>query len=607
MKRLLGPMFGIGLPLLAIIAFFVLLTYSLSHLFAIQAHMRLEAPHNMLWVISRAQVASLRLSDAVGSRAAGQIEAAELQRDYHVFLSRLHLLGQGPQRRQMEAFGFADRLDALGRGLPELQTRIGALQAHGDANQALEIERLLAPYVTTLGQAANEAMVTEWEDMGAKLDDARDQLWRTIISMVGILLAGVALIAHALLAIRKARERTHLLDQEKAFSQLLISSSGENIIAVDLERRCTVWNAAAEQLFQCPADAVQGRILGDVLGFFEVGRVRRAIDEALAGHSAELLDQPLFHDPDGDPRYVDLRCFALYDGERIIGSILLIFDVTEQRVAQREIAMHRDHLEDLVQARTQELDAALERERATAELYRNFGTMVSHQFRTPLAIVDSALQRLIRRGEKLSLAEVRERSGRAREAIKRMTLLIESTLDAGRLDAGQVEINSRCCDLALLAAGVCHQQRAATSGRVMAFTAPDNMAPIVNCDPTHVEHILNNLLANAIKYSDADSPVRVAVRCTDNEVECVVSNQGVLSDLGEGGPDSLFDRYFRGNNAKGHTGIGIGLYMARALARLQGGDVRLAQGEAETITFILCLPRIAAPYAALSDMTEQSV
>src|SRR3546814_9447280 len=106
------------------------------------------------------------------------------------------------------------------------------------------------------------------------------------------------------------------------------------------------------------------------------------------------------------------------------------------------------------------------------------------------------------------------------------------------------------------------------------FTTLENIAPIVNCDPIHVEHILNNLLANAIKYSDEGGPVRVAVRCTDDEVQCAVTNHGVLSDLGEGGPEALFGRYFRGNNAKGHTGIGIGLYMARALARLQGGEDR---------------------------------
>lgn len=605
MKRPLRPLFGVGLPLLAIVTFFVLLAYSLSHLFGIQARMRFEAPHNMLWVISRAQMASFRLANTVNDFAEGQADADELQRQHHVFLSRLHLLGEGPQRRQVEAFGFADKLDSLAQGLPKLQARIAVLQVQGKGVNAREVERLLQPYIVILDQAATKAMVAGWDGLGSKLDDARDKLWWVIGSLAGILLAGIALIIHALLAIRHAHERTRLLNQEKAFSQLLIGSSGENIIAVDMECRCTVWNMAAEHLFQCSADKAQGSMLGDVSSFFEVERVRWAVGEALAGHKAELLDEPFFCDSRSGARYVDMRCFALYEGEHNIGAILLIFDVTERRAAQREIAMHRDHLEELVQARTQELDAALERESAAAELYRNFGAMVSHQFRTPLAIVDSSLQRLVRRGENLSLVEVRERSGRAREAIRRMTKLIESTLDAGRLDAGQIEVRNKLCDLTLLAASICEQQRAATLDRFIELTLPEDAAPFVNCDPTHVEHILNNLLANAIKYSDTGSPVRMDVRCTDDKVECAVINQGTLAGFEEGCPDVLFTRYFRGDNAKGRTGIGIGLYMARALARLQDGDVRLEQDKEGVITFILCLPRVAAPYVAQSDRAEK--
>src|SRR5690606_19889834 len=111
-------------------------------------------------------------------------------------LSRMSLLEQGPQRRQVEVFGFADRLDTLRETLPELKSRMAALRP-GDTDNAWQIEQLLAPFSTTLGLAANKAMVTEWENTGNKLDDVREQLWQLIVSLVGILVAGVALIVHA--------------------------------------------------------------------------------------------------------------------------------------------------------------------------------------------------------------------------------------------------------------------------------------------------------------------------------------------------------------------------------------------------------------------------
>lgn len=293
-----------------------------------------------------------------------------------------------------------------------------------------------------------------------------------------------------------------------------------------------------------------------------------------------------------EPLYVDLRCFSLRDGGCIIGTILLISDVTERRVVQHEIADHRDHLEQLVQARRQELDAALTRERATADLYRNFGTMISHQFRTPLALVDSALQRLIRRRERLTPAEILERGTQARSAIARLVRLVESTLDAARLDAGQIEVRSQACDLGLLVADVCERQAGDMGGRRITVTPPVDGPPIAYCDPVHAEHILTNLLSNAVKYSPKETLIGISFTVDQSLITCIVTNTGSLGGMFE--RDVLFDRYYRGSNTEGCPGIGVGLYMAKALARLQGGDVCLQDSETGVVRMAMSLPRSAS-------------
>lgn len=583
----LHSLLGIVLPSVAITTFFVLLTFSSIHLNSIERAMRLEAPHNMLWVVSQAHAASLRLADTVKKVALGDDDLAALQRRFDVFLSRVHLMRQGPQRRELERLGMATALDRLHQHLPRLQAHIATLTPH-DTDDARIISPILAQYNDVLNRGATKAMVTEWDNLGGKLEARRKEVKWIIFSLVGIFLAGILLIADLAWTIRSAQRRTRLLNREKAFSELVISSSGEGIVAVDMQRHCTIWNRAAEALFQCSTHTATGRMLDDISGFFQTRSVDRAIARALAGEAATLLDQPFFPDMQGAARYVDLSCFALYDGADIIGCILLLFDVTERRASQREIAMHRDHLEELVDARTRDLNAVLERERAAADLYRNFGTMISHQFRTPLAIVDSALQRLVRRGDRLTTAEVRERSTKARDAITRLAQLIESTLDAARLDAGQVNSRSQPCDLGNLATSVCALQRNAC-GRDISLRLPATGNAIVHCDRAHAEHILANLVSNAIKYSAANTPISVHVRMNGRYGECTVINQGSLA-LAEGG-DTLFQRYYRGGNAKGHTGIGIGLYMARALARLQRGDVELVDSAADTVAFCLRLPR----------------
>jgi signal transduction histidine kinase len=214
--------------------------------------------------------------------------------------------------------------------------------------------------------------------------------------------------------------------------------------------------------------------------------------------------------------------------------------------------------------------------------------MISHQFRTPLALVDSALQRLIRRRDHLTPAEILERGTQARSAIARLVRLVESTLDAARLDAGQIEVRSQACDLGLLVADICTRQAEDLGGRRITVTPPVDGPPIAYCDPVHAEHILTNLLSNAVKYSPKETLIGIGFTVEQSRIACIVTNTGSLGGALE--RDALFDRYYRGSNTEGCPGIGVGLYMAKALARLQGGDVCLQASEPGTVRMAMMLP-----------------
>ena len=600
MSRQARALLGVALPVSAIVIFVALLAFSLMRLSDLERDMRIEATQNMLWVISRAHISSLQLGEAAAGSVAGEVDHAQLELRYNVFLSRLALLDDGPQRRRMEALGAAAALGTLRGSLPEL----GSLLMSGRPEVVPRIRALLAPYNAALTQAANKAMVAEWDDLGATLDATRKQLWQIIISMIGISLAGTVLCIHFLLAIRDARQRSRLLNQEKAFSELLIGSSGEGIIAVDMDRRCTVWNEAAERLFGVNADVATGAMLSDVSGFFEVVRIEQAISDALQGQAVALLDQPFFPSHQCEPLYVDLRCFSLRDGERIIGTILLASDVTQRRAAQREIADHRDHLEKLVQARTQELDAALTRERATADLYRNFGTMISHQFRTPLALVDSALQRLMRRRDRLTPEEILERGEEARSAVARLVRLVESTLDAARLDAGQIEVRSQLCDLGDLVAEICSRSTENTGSGRITVTLPDGASPIAYCDPVHAEHILTNLLSNAVGFSKPGDTVKVT--CWREEAMVVFS----VEDQGVGIPKDLqhriFERFESRSFGSKHRGVGLGLSIAKKLVELHGGNMQLESEPGRGTRVTVRFPEVTAKLTVAEAMAAQA-
>ena len=151
------------------------------------------------------------------------------------------------------------------------------------------------------------------------------------------------------------------------------------------------------------------------------------------------------------------------------------------------------------------LESALERERETTNAYRNFVSMVSHQFRTPLAILDSSAQRILRRGAELTQDELVTRIQKIRNAGTRLTRLVESVLNAAKLDAGTIEVNPASSNLVDLVMDICERQREVSSQADIRFDVPD--VPVrVYCDGMLIEQVVVNLLSNAIKYS-GDTPI----------------------------------------------------------------------------------------------------
>ncbi|WP_160195444.1 histidine kinase dimerization/phospho-acceptor domain-containing protein [Microvirga sp. BSC39] len=171
---------------------------------------------------------------------------------------------------------------------------------------------------------------------------------------------------------------------------------------------------------------------------------------------------------------VFLRCFAMCEGADLrlvkaqvpfeeIEYDLLVKKDTWQRLSLTKadgatIFVRLTDISAYKQA-AKALESALERERETTNAYRTFVSMVSHQFRTPLAILDSSAQRILRRGSALTQDELVTRVQKIRNAGTRLTRLVDSVLNAAKLDAGTIELNPASYDLTHLVMDICERQR----------------------------------------------------------------------------------------------------------------------------------------------------
>ena len=223
----------------------------------------------------------------------------------------------------------------------------------------------------------------------------------------------------------------------------------------------------------------------------------------------------------------------------------------------------------------------LERAQNATETYRNFVSLVSHQFRTPLAVIDSAAQRLIRTARQKGAApteQLIERLGETRHTIEGLTRLLDSVLTSVKLEAGSIQLQAQPLNLAELAERVAANGAPWLGGRELRLSRQGDVSDYQTAgDPELLTHVLLNLLGNACKYTVAGSPLAIELTRQQQLLVCTVRDWGPgvsAADL-----PHLFDRFFRAAGAAPLPGSGLGLYLARSIAQLHGGDLQASLPE----------------------------
>ncbi len=272
--------------------------------------------------------------------------------------------------------------------------------------------------------------------------------------------------------------------------------------------------------------------------------------------------------------------------------------VVERMRANDQLVEHRDHLQDLIEAATEELkekaaalQLSLSREKELNELQRKFVSMASHEFRTPLAIIDSSVQRLIRQADKAGPEEITKRSQRIRSAVRRMSNLMESTLAAARADAGVIKLDFNACDLRALIREACERQQDLSHSHQIDCDLAGLPASVRANGPS-LDQVFTNLLSNAVKFSPDNPKITVTGWQEGEEVVVVVEDRGFGIDADD--LPKMFERYFRAKTSTGIAGTGIGLDIVRMFVEHHDGVISVESEKGKGSRFMVRLP-IAGP------------
>jgi two-component system, OmpR family, sensor kinase len=268
----------------------------------------------------------------------------------------------------------------------------------------------------------------------------------------------------------------------------------------------------------------------------------------------------------------------------------------------RAVVVFRSNAIELMNSRIGlEQQATMLRERLAEEqrlmlLQRNFVSMASHEFRTPITIIDGHAQRLLRMKDRLTSDDLAERARKIRNAVRRMTHLIENLIDSMRVIDGDVKLyfHPAAIDVAALLHEACQLQRE-IAPQAQILEDFHRGAPTIVGDANLLFQVFSNLLSNAIKYSPDGGAISVSLEPGESSVTVAVQDRGI--GIRESDRARLFERYFRGSNTAGSVGTGLGLYFVKTVVDLHKGQVTVESQEGEGSKFQVTLP---SKLAALS-------
>ena len=322
-------------------------------------------------------------------------------------------------------------------------------------------------------------------------------------------------------------------------------------------------------------------------------------------HSAEVMQR--MTQPDADRQRVDglrfatsggrmLECdyWPVFAGGEYRGSLLLLWDISDRAAEEQE--RDRRLQAELTSRRAaehgrQQLAEQNEELRELDELKTRFLATVSHELRSPLTSIVSYAE-LIRDEGELAPTAARFLDVIARNA-ERITKLVGDLLLLSQIEAGVIPLELAPVPVAEVVAEAVQAAApaAAQKGVALDGAAPDG--PPVLADRARLVQVIDNLIANAVKFTDEGGQVKVTAAADGQEWRIDVTDSGIgipPDDVGR-----LFDRFFRASNATsaGRPGSGLGLSIVKEVAELHGGRVEVTSTLGAGTAIHLFLPATA--------------
>lgn len=370
----------------------------------------------------------------------------------------------------------------------------------------------------------------------------------------------------AAIAVRNVR-LYHQLETERSRLETIIENSAHGIMILGADRHVLVINQALAAMLGIQPEAALDKHCDEVLNLSNVEGVDFCQAETLPTfeQGISLHSEGELIRPGGGRLVVSLTYTPLYDDEgKIVNIVVNVHDITRFREEE--------------------------------EMKSTFASIISHELKTPVALIKGYAQTLARPDAQWDAETARQSLQIIEEEADRLEGLINNMLDVSRIQSGGLRLDFDDVDMQTLIRKVAEAYRTQTTHHQLEVDFPHPLPPIRG-DEERLRQVFTNLLGNAIKYSPEGGVIRLGGWHENNRdtqggqrVVLYVADQGIgipQEELGK-----IFDRFYRVDSTMRRTtaGAGVGLYLAKAIVEAHAGQLWVTSEVKKGTTFFVALP-----------------
>jgi PAS domain S-box-containing protein len=446
---------------------------------------------------------------------------------------------------------------------------------------------MVVPVVSRSGDVLG-AMVFGHRDP-AVFTSRDERVVRGIASQAAIAIDNAQLVRD----LRLAQQR---LARQLGFTRSITDSLGEGLYAVDVSGRATFVNPAAEKMLGYTARQIAGKDMHELIHFqhpdlSDIPRGSCPLMNVIRTGSPLTVDEDAFVRSDGSTFPVSYTSSPTHEDGTITGAVVAFRDETERKAAEAAVRRYSEELERVVAERTAELELANSQLRLSNREQQDFASVASHDLQEPLRKIQAFGDRLVAKVGPTLGAEGQDYLYRMRNAAGRMQTLISDLLAFSRVTT-KAQPFARV-DLPQIVGEVLEDLETSieqSGGRVEVGPLPQ-----LDADAMQMRQLIQNLLANALKFRKPDVPPLVKVYADVNEsVEPAGTCRLIVEDNGIGFEEKYLDRIFnvfqRLHGRGTYEGTGIGLAVCRKIAERHGGSIVARSSPGVGSTFVVTLP-----------------